>query len=98
LVLRAGSLRVLAQHRRTGCGRGHQRGEARPHIGSCPLLPSVSPGAPFYGGATFKRVRGSKGAFTGKLGVEFADHTKVELAGKGFEARLRLESINIHPG
>jgi hypothetical protein len=59
---------------------------------------TISPHAPFYGGATFERVNGSKGTLIGKLGAEFPDHTKVNLAGKGFEARLRLESINIHPG
>jgi hypothetical protein len=59
---------------------------------------TISPHAPFYGGATFERVNGSKGTLIGKLGAEFPDHTKVSLAGKGFEARLRLESINIHPG
>jgi len=35
---------------------------------------------------------------TGDLGVEFPDHTKVDLAGDGFEAALRLESINVIPG
>jgi hypothetical protein len=59
---------------------------------------TIRPQAPFYGGATFGRVRGAKGTFTGKLGAEFPDHTKVNLAGRGFEARLRLESINIHLG
>jgi hypothetical protein len=59
---------------------------------------TISPPAPFYGGATFERAGGSKGTFPGNLGVEFPDHTKADLAGKGFEAALRFESINVHPG
>ena len=59
---------------------------------------TISPPAPFYGRATFERARGSKGTLPGNLGVEFPDHTKADLAGKGFEAALRFESINVSPG
>ena len=59
---------------------------------------TINPPAPFYGGATFERAGGPKGAFPGNLGVEFPDHTKADLAGKAFEAALRFESINVHPG
>jgi hypothetical protein len=59
---------------------------------------TIAPPGPFYGAATFERASGSKGTLTGELGVEFPDHTKVALAGKGFEAALRLESINFIPG
>jgi hypothetical protein len=59
---------------------------------------TISPPAPFYGTATFKPSGPEKGTLTGTVGVEFPDHTKVDLAGEGFEAALRLESINIIPG
>jgi len=59
---------------------------------------TIDPPAPFSGGATFERAQGSKGTLSGPLGVEFPDHTKVDLAGRNFEAFLRLESINIYPG
>jgi hypothetical protein len=65
---------------------------------------TISPPAPFYGGATFEgaatleHTNGSKGTLTGELGVEFPDGTKAGLAGEGFEAELREESIDVHPG
>ncbi|MFT3864504.1 MAG: hypothetical protein QM729_09550 [Solirubrobacterales bacterium] len=59
---------------------------------------TISPPAPFYGAATFEPSGPEKGTLTGTVGVEFPDHTKVALAGKDFEADLRLESINIIPG
>jgi hypothetical protein len=59
---------------------------------------TFSPPSPFFGRATFEHARGSMGTLTGDLGAEFPDHTKVDLAGKGFEATLRLESINVIPG
>jgi hypothetical protein len=65
---------------------------------------TISPPAPFYGGATFEgaatldHTNGSKGTLTGELGVEFPDGTNAGLAGEGFEAELREESINVHPG
>jgi hypothetical protein len=60
---------------------------------------AINPPAPFYGAATFERFKESdEGALTGDLGVEFPDHTKVGLTGKGIEATLHFESIYIHPG
>jgi hypothetical protein len=65
---------------------------------------TVRPPAPFYGAATFEgaptleHTNGSKGTLTGELGVEFPDATKARLAGEGFEAELREESISITPG
>ncbi len=59
---------------------------------------TFSPPAPFYGTAMFEPSGPEKGTLTGDLGVEFPDHTKVAMPGKGFEAVLRQESINIHPG
>jgi hypothetical protein len=59
---------------------------------------TISPPGPFHGEAKFERAGESKGTFTGNLGVEFPDHTKADLAGKGFEAALRFESINVSPG
>lgn len=59
---------------------------------------TISPPAPFYGTATFEPSGPEKGTLTGTVGVEFPDHTKVALAGEGFEAALRQESINIIPG
>ena len=48
----------------------------------------ISPPAPFYGTATFERIKKAKGRLTGDLGVEFPDHTKLRLTGDGFEAVL----------
>jgi hypothetical protein len=48
----------------------------------------ISPPAPFYGTASFERVKKAKGRLTGDLGVEFLDHTKLRLTGGRFEALL----------
>jgi hypothetical protein len=64
-----------------------------------PTTVALDPPAPFYGAATFERIEGSKeGTLTGDLGVEFPDQTKVDLAGKGIEATLHFETIDIYPG
>jgi hypothetical protein len=48
----------------------------------------ITPPAPFYGTASFERVKKAMGRLTGDLRVEFLDHTKLKLTGDRFEAVL----------
>lgn len=56
----------------------------------------IRPPAPFYGTATFERIKKAKGRLTGDLGVEFLDHTKIGLTGEGFEAVMHSGYYELH--
>ena len=56
----------------------------------------ITPPAPFYGMASFERVKKAKGRLTGDLGVEFLDHTKLRLTGDRFEAVLHSGYYELH--
>jgi hypothetical protein len=57
---------------------------------------TISPPAPFFGSGLFERTEKAKGTWTGDLGVEFPDHTRLSLAGPGFEAILHSGYYELH--
>jgi hypothetical protein len=56
----------------------------------------ISPPAPFFGTGVFERTEHAKGTWTGDLGVEFPDSTKLKLAGDAFEATLHSGYYQLH--
>jgi hypothetical protein len=56
----------------------------------------INPPAPFFGTGIFERTEHGKGTWTGDLGVEFPDHTKLNLTGDAFEAILHGGYYQVH--
>ncbi|MFT3864505.1 MAG: hypothetical protein QM729_09555 [Solirubrobacterales bacterium] len=56
----------------------------------------ITPPAPFFGTGTFERTEDAKGTWTGNLGVEFPDNTKLRLTGDAFEAILHSGYYQLH--